>query len=93
MFGRNWLAFTTAAYKGIGIPLGSCNIGHATSVSVNHLAALSAGKYDRSQYSTMRQQDQGNSSTRVAVLYQALDPPVIGGVRKPKKPGGMYAPI
>ncbi|KAI1762443.1 glutathione synthetase ATP-binding domain-like protein [Hypoxylon sp. FL1150] len=25
---------------------------------------------------------------RVAVLYQALDPPVIGGVRKPKKPGG-----
>ncbi|KAI1387027.1 glutathione synthetase ATP-binding domain-like protein [Hypoxylon trugodes] len=26
--------------------------------------------------------------TRVAVLYQALDPPVIGGVKKPKKPGG-----
>ncbi|KAI2622876.1 glutathione synthetase ATP-binding domain-like protein [Hypomontagnella submonticulosa] len=24
----------------------------------------------------------------VAVLYQALDPPLIGGVRKPKKPGG-----
>ncbi|KAI1334938.1 hypothetical protein F5Y15DRAFT_420377 [Xylariaceae sp. FL0016] len=25
---------------------------------------------------------------RVAVLYQALDPPVINGVRKPRKPGG-----
>ncbi|KAF2141564.1 uncharacterized protein K452DRAFT_228308 [Aplosporella prunicola CBS 121167] len=25
---------------------------------------------------------------RVAVLYQALEPPVINGVRKPKKPGG-----
>ncbi|KAJ4993129.1 glutathione synthetase ATP-binding domain-like protein [Stagonosporopsis vannaccii] len=31
--------------------------------------------------STMAQQ-------RVAVLYQALEPPVINGVRKPKKPGG-----
>jgi len=27
---------------------------------------------------------------RVAVLYQALNPPVINGVRKPKKPGGTY---
>ncbi|CAN9219557.1 unnamed protein product [Alternaria alternata] len=26
---------------------------------------------------------------RVAVLYQELDPPLINGVRKPKKPGGM----
>lgn len=25
---------------------------------------------------------------RVAVLYQALDPPLINGTRKPKKPGG-----
>ncbi|KAJ4202974.1 hypothetical protein NW767_005725 [Fusarium falciforme] len=25
---------------------------------------------------------------RVAVLYQGLDPPVINGIRKPKKPGG-----
>ncbi|KAH7063483.1 hypothetical protein B0J12DRAFT_562878 [Macrophomina phaseolina] len=25
---------------------------------------------------------------RVAVLYQALDPPIINGVQKPKKPGG-----
>lgn len=25
---------------------------------------------------------------RVAVLYQALEPPIINGVRKPKKPGG-----
>jgi hypothetical protein len=29
---------------------------------------------------------------RVAVLYQALEPPVINGVRKPKKPGGKWAP-
>lgn len=29
-------------------------------------------------------------SPRVAVLYQALDPPLISGVRKPKKPGGPY---
>ncbi|RGP63181.1 glutathione synthetase atp-binding domain [Fusarium sporotrichioides] len=28
------------------------------------------------------------SSSRVAVLYQAMDPPIINGVRKPKKPGG-----
>lgn len=26
---------------------------------------------------------------RVAVLYQSLEPPVINGVQKPKKPGGM----
>lgn len=28
---------------------------------------------------------------RVAVLYQALDPPIINGVQKPKKPGGKPA--
>jgi D-alanine-D-alanine ligase len=28
------------------------------------------------------------SSPRVSVLYQALEPPVIDGIRKPKKPGG-----
>ncbi|CAN9395194.1 unnamed protein product [Alternaria alternata] len=28
------------------------------------------------------------STPRVAVLYQELDPPLINGVRKPKKPGG-----
>ncbi|KAI0465705.1 hypothetical protein F4859DRAFT_519816 [Xylaria cf. heliscus] len=28
------------------------------------------------------------SKVRVAVLYQALDPPIINGVRKPRKPGG-----
>ncbi|RAK94088.1 glutathione synthetase ATP-binding domain-like protein [Aspergillus costaricaensis CBS 115574] len=27
-------------------------------------------------------------SPRVAVLFQAIDPPIIGGVRKPRKPGG-----
>ncbi|KAF7534552.1 hypothetical protein G7054_g6146 [Neopestalotiopsis clavispora] len=27
-------------------------------------------------------------SPRVAVLYQALEPPIVNGVRKPKKPGG-----
>ena len=25
---------------------------------------------------------------RVAVLYQAQEPPIIGGIRKPMKPGG-----
>ncbi|GME62112.1 D-alanine--d-alanine ligase (d-alanylalanine synthetase) (d-ala-d-ala ligase) protein [Neofusicoccum parvum] len=29
-----------------------------------------------------------SAQPRVAVLYQALDPPVINGVRKPMKPGG-----
>ncbi|KAI0387221.1 glutathione synthetase ATP-binding domain-like protein [Hypomontagnella monticulosa] len=29
-----------------------------------------------------------HNRARVALLYQALDPPLIGGVRKPKKPGG-----
>ena len=28
------------------------------------------------------------SSARVAVLFQDIDPPVINGVRKPRKPGG-----
>ncbi|CAG9981487.1 unnamed protein product [Clonostachys byssicola] len=28
------------------------------------------------------------ASPRVAVLYQALEPPIINGVQKPKKPGG-----
>ena len=28
---------------------------------------------------------------RVAVLYQELDPPLINGVRKPKKPGGIHS--
>jgi hypothetical protein len=31
------------------------------------------------------------TSVRVAILYQALEPPVINGVRKPKKPGGIMA--
>lgn len=26
---------------------------------------------------------------RIAVLHQAVEPPVVNGVRKPKKPGGM----
>ncbi|KAI4593043.1 hypothetical protein KJ359_010129 [Pestalotiopsis sp. 9143b] len=29
-----------------------------------------------------------SDNPRVAVLYQALEPPVVNGVRKPKKPGG-----
>jgi hypothetical protein len=29
------------------------------------------------------------STPRVAVLFQELEPPLINGVRKPKKPGGM----
>jgi hypothetical protein len=29
---------------------------------------------------------------RVAVLYQALEPPVINGARKPSKPGGKLFP-
>lgn len=28
------------------------------------------------------------SSVKVAVLFQDIDPPVINGVRKPRKPGG-----
>lgn len=28
------------------------------------------------------------SRARVVVLYQSLDPPVIDGIQKPKKPGG-----
>lgn len=37
----------------------------------------------------LRQLSGEASKRRVAVLYQALDPPLINGVRKPKKPGGM----
>ncbi|RMJ03672.1 hypothetical protein CDV36_014802 [Fusarium kuroshium] len=43
---------------------------------------LSATHYAGIRYSS------SNAPSRVAVLYQALDPPVINGVRKPKKPGG-----
>ncbi|KAJ3527718.1 hypothetical protein NM208_g10562 [Fusarium decemcellulare] len=42
----------------------------------------SATRYAGIRYSS------SNSPSRVAVLYQALDPPIINGVRKPKKPGG-----
>jgi hypothetical protein len=31
------------------------------------------------------------SSPRVAVLYQAVEPPIVNGVRKPKKPGGRFS--
>ncbi|RBR10789.1 uncharacterized protein FIESC28_09320 [Fusarium coffeatum] len=41
----------------------------------------------RSRYAGLRSLS-SKASTRVAVLYQALDPPIINGVRKPKKPGG-----
>ncbi|KAI2601746.1 glutathione synthetase ATP-binding domain-like protein [Hypoxylon sp. NC1633] len=39
-------------------------------------------------YSRVQAPDQKFARPHVAVLYQALEPPVIGGVRKPKKPGG-----
>jgi hypothetical protein len=29
------------------------------------------------------------SEIEVAVLYQALEPPIINGVRKPRNPGGI----
>ncbi|CEI63581.1 unnamed protein product [Fusarium venenatum] len=41
----------------------------------------------RSYYGKVRFSS-SKASGRVAVLYQALDPPIINGVRKPKKPGG-----
>ena len=31
-----------------------------------------------------------SKSPIVAVLFQAIDPPIINGVRKPRKPGGRY---
>lgn len=34
-----------------------------------------------------------HASLTVALLYQAIDPPVINGVRKPRKPGGQPAPL
>ncbi|KAJ4245986.1 hypothetical protein NW762_013730 [Fusarium torreyae] len=41
----------------------------------------------RSRYAGIRFSS-SKAFARVAVLYQALDPPIINGVRKPKKPGG-----
>ncbi|KAK0655269.1 hypothetical protein B0T16DRAFT_424258 [Cercophora newfieldiana] len=35
-----------------------------------------------------RKPDASTTPPRVAVLYQAIDPPVINGVTKPRKPGG-----
>lgn len=41
----------------------------------------------RSRYAGIRFSS-SKVSARVAVLYQALDPPIINGIRKPKKPDG-----
>lgn len=32
-----------------------------------------------------------SKAERIAVLYQAIDPPIINGVRKPMKTGGMFS--
>lgn len=32
------------------------------------------------------------NNPRLAVLYQAMDPPVVNGVRNPKKLGGLLPP-
>jgi len=37
---------------------------------------------------TTRRHMYTTTAPRVAVLYQEFDPPLINGVRKPKKPGG-----
>ncbi|KAI4913376.1 hypothetical protein J4E85_010830 [Alternaria conjuncta] len=49
-------------------------------------AKLSIGR--RLTVPAARQSMYTTSAPRVAVLYQELDPPLINGVRKPKKPGG-----
>jgi hypothetical protein len=33
----------------------------------------------------------GRAAPTVAVLYQAIDPPIINGVQKPRKPGGKLS--
>jgi hypothetical protein len=33
----------------------------------------------------------GSAAPTVAVLYQAIDPPIINGVQKPRKPGGKLS--
>lgn len=43
--------------------------------------------------SSQVQNNRGVHTARVALLYQAIEPPIINGVRKPMKPGGMYCTI
>ncbi|KAF5027031.1 hypothetical protein F66182_907 [Fusarium sp. NRRL 66182] len=50
--------------------------------SLYRASPLAPSRYAATRFSSSK------ASARVAVLYQALDPPVINGVRKPKKPGG-----
>lgn len=39
---------------------------------------------------SVRSAQAAEGPTRVAVLYQELEPPIINGQKKPKKPGGKF---
>jgi hypothetical protein len=59
---------------------------------------LSAARHETLLLFSLYQKYRRNMSTQlrvsditVAVLFQDIEPPVINGVRKPKKPNGTYA--
>ena len=85
--------YTAIAPRGLRTPLHAYYIARQFSKRARSYLTPCGTNHRHKLYSKMRDLDVGHPRTRVAVLYQALDPPVIGGVQKPKKPGGMYAPI
>ncbi|KAF2448619.1 glutathione synthetase ATP-binding domain-like protein [Karstenula rhodostoma CBS 690.94] len=54
---------------------------------VSRLFARPCRSFSTSAHLARSEHHTGTTRPRVAVLYQELDPPLINGVRKPKKPG------
>ncbi|KAI1415736.1 glutathione synthetase ATP-binding domain-like protein [Hypoxylon sp. FL1857] len=74
--------FSAAAFRWMRPPLRACATRTIPSACSRNSQANCRSRF----YSTLPNQNYERPC--IAVLYQALDPPVIGGVRKPKKPGG-----
>ncbi|KAI0151881.1 glutathione synthetase ATP-binding domain-like protein [Hypoxylon sp. NC0597] len=74
--------FSATAFRQTRSPLRTCATRIISELSARGPQPVSYNRY----YS--KSLNKSNSRSRVAVLYQALDPPIIDGVRKPKKPGG-----
>ena len=68
------------------VPLGPCSFTFSRPASKR---LLSTSLRPWSGELTSQGAASATTSPRLAVLFQAIDPPVINGVRKPRKPGGM----
>ncbi|OTA52563.1 glutathione synthetase ATP-binding domain-like protein [Hypoxylon sp. EC38] len=74
--------FSATAFRRIYSPLRACATRIIPELNPRGPQPVNYNRY----YS--KSLNKSRSRPCVAVLYQALDPPTIGGVRKPKKPGG-----